>query len=99
MKCIYCGASFDPDPPRRKVCPSCVKSRIRRMANAANAKMKPVKVKRVRIDHAAQDRLKRIEEAQREFQEMLDREWRQKNVLPFIRKDNPAIGWQPPRAA
>ena len=81
MKCIYCGSAFVPVPARRKVCPACVARRNKRLRLAETPKAETPK--RPRIDHAALDRAKRIEIAQRSYQALVDEEWRQRNVIQF----------------
>ena len=42
MKCIFCGSEFQPEPPRRRVCPVCVKARrVKRSQNLQTQKEKP----------------------------------------------------------
>ena len=97
MKCIYCGSAFVPVPARRVICPACVAKRNKRMRQAA--KPKAEKPKRPRIDHAALDRAKRIEIAQRSYQALVDEEWRQRNVIPFRVPSRQWTGGDAPIAA
>ena len=63
MKCCYCGKTFQPDPPRRRVCPVCISRRPAHLqeryatwsAMAAAAERERERVRQERMDRQGQN--------------------------------------------
>ena len=75
MICLHCNRPFTPDPPRRRVCPSCVASRPRRVANQGRRPIqsatKPAPVQLT------------VHEAFSLMEAHVRREWKRKNLIDF----------------
>ena len=98
MNCCYCGKTFQPDPPRRRVCPVCVSRRpahLRERRDTVGAMAARAERERERRDRQDQTRhsQKRMAAPAAAFPFVSvgskpDRDtaaaaWRERNVIPF----------------